>query len=69
MAVRNVLYMAALSAKRWNPVLAAFAARLKGKRPKVIVVACMRKMIVMLNAMLRDGRDWRAPAVSASTAP
>jgi transposase len=63
--VRGVLYMAALSGKRWNPVLAAFAARLKGKRPKVILVACMRKLIVILNAMLRDGRDWRAQAETA----
>jgi transposase len=59
--VRNVLYMAALSGKRCNPVLAAFAGRLKGKLAKVILVACMRKLIVILNAMLRDGRDWRAP--------
>ena len=69
--VRNVLYMAALSARRWNPVLAGFADRLRGKRPKVIVVGCMRKLIVILNAMLRDGRDWRAPvqAASRSAAP
>jgi transposase len=59
--VRNVLYMAALSGKRCNSVLAAFAARLKGKLNKVIIVACMRKLIVTLNAMLRDGRDWQAP--------
>jgi transposase len=64
--VRNVLYMAALSGKRCNPVLAAFAGRLKGKRPKVILVGCMRKLIVILNAMLRDGRDWRAPVQAAS---
>lgn len=57
--VRQVLYMAALVAKRRNPVLAAFAARLAGKKPKVILVACMRKLLVALNAMLRDGVDWR----------
>jgi transposase len=57
-AVRDALYMAALVAKRHNPVIAAFARRLAGKKPKVIVVACMRKLLVMLNAMLRDGRDW-----------
>ena len=64
--VRNVLYMAALSVRRCNPVLAGFADRLKGKRPKVIVIGCMRKLIVILNAMLRDGRDWRAPVHAAS---
>jgi transposase len=69
MAVRNVLYMAALSGKRYNPVLAAFAARLKGKLPKVIIVACMRKLMVILNAMLRDGRDWQTPAVSQTATP
>jgi transposase len=66
--VRNVLYMAALSGKRFNSMLAAFAARLKGKRPKVIVVACMRKLIVMLNAMLRDGQDLRVPATAQTAA-
>jgi transposase len=66
--VRNVLYMAALSGKRCNPVLAAFAARLKGKLNKVIIVACMRKLIVTLNAMLRDGRDWQAPGQTAAAA-
>jgi len=64
--VRNVRYMAALSGKRCNPVLAAFAARLKGKLPKVIIVACMRKLIVILNAMLRDQRDWQDPAAAAA---
>lgn len=57
-AVRAVLYMAALVAKRHNPAIAAFAARLAGKKPKVIVIACARKLLLMLNAMLRDGQDW-----------
>lgn len=61
-AVRQVLYMATLSAKRYNPVLTAFAARLAGKKPKVIITACMRKLLVILNAMLRDGTDWRLAA-------
>lgn len=60
-AVREVLYMAALAAKRCNPVIAAFAQRLAGKKPKVIIVACMRKLLVTLNAMVRDGADWRLP--------
>jgi transposase len=58
-AVREVLYMAALVAKCYNPVIAAFAQRLAGKKPKVILVACMRKLLVVLNAMLRDGQPWR----------
>ena len=58
-AVREILYMAALSAKRFNPVIAEFAGRLTGKKPKVIIVACMRKLLVILNAMLRDGLDWQ----------
>jgi transposase len=51
--------MAALSGRRCNPVLQAFHARLKaaGKRPKVALVAVMRKLITTLNAMVRDGRE------------
>src|SRR3954447_22112495 len=54
-----------LVGKTHNPVLAAFAKRLAGKKPKVIIVACMRKLLVILNAMMRDKRDWepcRQPA-------
>ncbi|EEX5379519.1 IS110 family transposase [Escherichia coli] len=55
--VRNVLFMAVLSAVRFNPVLKAFIARLvaAGKPKKVALVACMRRMVCILNAMLRDG--------------
>jgi transposase len=58
--VREVLYMAAMSAGNWNPVLKAFRKRLKdaGKLPKVVIVAVMRKMITMLNAMVRDDVVW-----------
>ena len=58
--VRHVLFMAAMSASNWNPVLKRFHDRLKaaGKLPKVIIVAVMRKMITMLNAMVRDGVVW-----------
>jgi transposase len=54
--VRNVLYMAAVAATQHNPVLAAFYARLRatGKPPKVCLVAVMRKMLLVLNRMLRD---------------
>lgn len=58
-AVRHVLYMSTLRAMRCNPQIAAFAQRLKGKKPKVIITACMRKLLVMLNAMVRDGTNWR----------
>jgi transposase len=57
-AVREVLYMATLSARSCNPAIAAFAQRLAGKDFKVAMVACMRKLLVILNAMLRDGKDW-----------
>jgi transposase len=58
--VRQVLYMAAMSASNWNSVLKAFHDRLAaaGKLPKVAIVAVMRKMIVMLNAMVRDDVAW-----------
>lgn len=58
--VREVLYMATLAAMSHNPVIAAFAKRLAGKESKVIIVACMRKLLVILNAMVRDGTAWRA---------
>jgi transposase len=61
-AVREVLYMAALAAKWHNLVIAGFARRLAGKKPKVIVVACTRKLLVILNAMLRDATDWALKA-------
>lgn len=56
MPVRNVLYMAALSASRYSPALKTFHKRLAAadKKSKVIIVAVMRKMITTLNAMLRD---------------
>ena len=65
MPVRNVLYMAALSASRYNPLLKAFSQRLAaaGKKSKVILVAVMRKMIVTFNAMLRENTVWR-PAIA-----
>ena len=61
MPVRNVLYMAALSASRYNPALKAFSNRLAdaNKKSKVIIVAVMRKMITTLNAMLRDNAAWQ----------
>jgi transposase len=61
--VRAPLYMATLVAIRHNPAIRPFYRRLRaaGKPAKVALVACMRKLLIMLNAMLRDGRSW-APA-------
>ena len=58
--VRRVLYMAALSARQHNPALKAFADRLKanGKKPKVVLVAVARKLVVIANALLRSGAKW-----------
>ena len=59
-AVRCVLYMATLAAIRFNPVIRAFSDRLEaaGKIAKVRIVACMRKLLTLLNAMVRDGLTW-----------
>jgi transposase len=58
--VRNALYMAAVVAIRWNPVIKALYERLRAdnKGFKVAIVACMRKMLVILNAMVRDNKPW-----------
>jgi transposase len=62
--VRSLLYMAALSAARFNPALRAFSERLRqaGKAVKVRLVAVARKLLTVANAVLRDGRPWRATA-------
>lgn len=63
-SVRCGLYMATLVAIRHNSVIRDFYQRLlaRGKIKKVALVACMRKLLVILNAMLRDNRPWKAPA-------
>jgi transposase len=60
--VRSVLYMAALSAKKFNPVIRKFYERLiqHGKEKKVALTACMRKLLVILNAMMHSNQPWRA---------
>ena len=60
--VRRTLYMATLSARRHNPVIREFYERLSaaGKPGKVAMVASMRKLLTILNAMLRDGASWNA---------
>ena len=59
--VRHVLYMATLSAIRHNPIIAAFYQRFvtAGRPGKVAVTAAMRKLLVILNAILRDQRPWQ----------
>lgn len=59
--IRAVLYMAALVATRFNPVIRAFYQRLcaAGKAKKVALTACMRKLLIILNAMLKHRTPWR----------
>jgi transposase len=65
-AVRTVLYMATLSAVRFNPMLRQFYERLKsaGKVSKVAIIACSRKLLTILNAMVRDRTRWGASRAS-----
>src|SRR5271169_1945648 len=60
-SIRATLYMAALVASRHNPVIAGFYRRLlaAGKPKKLALTACMRKLLTILNAMLRDGKPWQ----------
>lgn len=66
--VRTALYMATLSAMRCNPAIKHFAQRLteKGKKFKVRITACMRKLLVILNALLKNNAHWK-PAIVTST--
>ena len=67
--VRAALYMGALVAARHNPVIRAFYARLRtaGKPAKVALVACMRKLLTILNAILRTGTPWRPTGAGATS--
>jgi len=58
--VRAVLYMAAVSAMRCNDTIRLFAERLKkaGKPPKVVIVACMRKLLTIMNSILKYNSPW-----------
>jgi transposase len=62
-AVRQMLYMATLVAVRHNPVIKAFYDPLlnRGKPTKVALVACMHKLLTILNALLKQGTNWRSP--------
>jgi transposase len=66
-SVRAALYMGALVAARCNPLIRSFYQRLlsRGKPKKVALTACMRKLLVMLNAMIRDQRRWDPQSVTA----
>lgn len=61
-AVRTVLYMATISAIRCNPDIRAFHERLRaaGKQPKVAITACMRKLLTVLNAMVKSNSTWQS---------
>jgi transposase len=67
--VRAALYMGTLVAVQRNPVLRAFYERLlaAGKPKKVALTACMHKLVVILNALLRQGVAWHAPALPAAS--
>jgi transposase len=58
--VRSVLYMATISAIRCNDAIKAFATRLKaaGKAPKIVIVACMRKLLTIMNTLLKNQTPW-----------
>jgi transposase len=66
--VRCALYMAALVGMKYNPVIKAVYERLraKGKPAKVALVACMRKLLTILNAMMRDQTCWRQTSPAAA---
>jgi len=68
-SVRAALYMGALVASRRNPVIRAFYQRLRaaGKPAKVALVACMRKLLTILNAILRTGTPWRLVGAGATS--
>jgi transposase len=65
--IRRVLYMATLVATRWNPVIRAFYRRLRdgGKPPLVALIAAMRKLLTILNAMIKQQKSWNPLVVAA----
>jgi transposase len=68
-AVRTALYMPTLTAIRRNPAIKALYERLvgRGKPPKLALTACIRKLLVILNAVQRDRRPWREPGHAAAS--
>jgi len=67
--VRSVLYMAALSARTNNPIIKAFADQLeeRGKPFKVVIVACMRKLLTILNALVKRKQSWNPEKLNLAT--
>ncbi len=65
--VRTALYMAALAATKWNPIIKAFYHQLlaRGKAKKAALVACMHMLLIILNAMVKQRTPWRANAQQA----
>lgn len=68
-SVRNILYMATLTARTYNPLIRAMATRLTqaGKPFKVMMTACLRKLLTILNTMMRNNEPWRATCENEST--
>jgi transposase len=66
--MRSFLYMAALVATRYNPVIRDFYNRLleRGKLKKAALTACMHKLLIILNAMLKQKTEWRKVAVTTA---
>lgn len=66
-AVRNALYMATITAIRCNPAISAFYTRLRlaGKKPKVAITASMRKLLVILNTMVRTNTPWHPQTIES----
>ena len=66
--LRRVLYMAALTASRHNPVIKEFYQRLRANQKpfKVAITACMRKLLAIINVMVRDSTTWNSPDVPVS---
>lgn len=66
--MRATLYMSTLVAVRYNPVLKAFYERLRtaGKAAKVALTACMRKLLMMLNAMVKHQKPWHVQEVPSA---
>lgn len=69
--VRTALYMGALVATRYNPIIRSFYQRLlaAGKPKKLALVACMRKLLTILNTMVRNGERWVANYTSPALSP
>jgi len=67
-SVRCALYMATIAAMRYNPLIQPFAQRLRsaGKAFKVAAIACMRKLVTILNVMVRNHEHWRTPVLQNS---